>query len=55
MTGNRPLTVVVLLFAVLGALALVTLGAGADRGEIAVFTGDGGGFTGWESTPSPED
>lgn len=55
MTWNRPLSVVVLLFTVLGALALVTLGAGADRGEIAVFTGDGEGFTGWESTPSPED
>src|SRR5699024_9114903 len=54
MTGNRALTVVVLLFAVLGALALVTLESGADRGEIAVFTGDGGGFTGWGSTPSPE-
>lgn len=37
--GRRTL-VVVLLTALLGALALATLGAGADRGQIAVFTGD---------------
>lgn len=37
---SRRTVVIVLLAALLGALALATLGAGADRGELAVFTGE---------------
>ena len=53
--GDHRIVVVVVLCAMLGALALVTLGAGADRGEIAVFTEERGHGIEWESTPEPED
>lgn len=48
--GPRRTMVVVLLAAVLGALALATLGAGADRGQIAVFSGE----SDWDFSLEPE-
>lgn len=48
--GDRRIMVVVLLAALLGALALAALGAGADRGRIAVFSGE----SDWDFSVEPE-
>lgn len=48
--GPRRTMVVVLLAALLGALALATLGAAADRGQIAVFSGE----SDWDFSIDPQ-
>lgn len=48
--GSQRIMVVVLLAALLGALVLATLGAGADRGRIAVLTGE----SDWDFSIEPE-
>lgn len=50
---DRRIVVIVLLAALLGALALATLGAGADRGQLAVFTGDGERQFEWQPSHEP--
>ena len=52
-TPRRRPVVIVLLAALLGALALTTLGAAAERGELAVFTGDGEREFDWQPTQEP--